>query len=211
MLSPEQFFGFLLAAVAVTASPGPDNLMVLGMGVSRGRRHGVAVGLGCALGCLSHTLLAVVGVSALVAASPVAFTALKVGGGAYLVWLGVQALRSPGIGPVAAPGAEAVASPSLPALFLRGMFANAINPKVILFFLSFLPQFVVPGQGPVGAQLAVLGVVFTLQAAVLFGLLGFFAGTVGQWLQRRPRAGAWLDRVAGGVFVALGLRLIIDR
>ena len=78
MLSPEQLLGFLLAAVAVTASPGPDNLMVLGIGVSRGRRQGIAFGLGCALGCLSHTLLAVVGVSALVAASPLALTALKV-------------------------------------------------------------------------------------------------------------------------------------
>ena len=214
MLSPEQFLGFLVAAVAITASPGPDNLMVLGMGISRGRRQGVAFGLGCALGCLSHTVLAVVGVSALVAASPWALTALKLGGGAYLVWLGVQALRSRGTGPVGTTGQADMPETrdtTLPALFLRGMLANAINPKVILFFLSFLPQFVVPGQGPVGAQLAALGVVFTLQAAILFGLLGLFAGTIGQWLNRRPRAGVWLDRVAGAVFVALGLRLIIDR
>lgn len=208
MLSPEQFFAFLLAALLITASPGPDNLMVLGVGVSKGRRQGVAFGLGCALGCLSHTALAVVGVSALVAASPVAFTALRIGGGLYLVWLGVQALRSRGGARV---GAADAAPQSLRGLFLRGVFANAINPKVVLFFLSFLPQFVVPAHGSVGVQLALLGLVFTAQAALLFGLLGYFAGAIGQWLNRQPRVGLWLDRVAGAIFVGLGLRLIVSR
>lgn len=81
----------------------------------------------------------------------------------------------------------------------------------MLFFLSFLPQFVVPAQGHVALQTAALGVAFTLQAAVLFGLLGYFAGAIGQWMQRKPRAGLWLDRIAGAVFVALGLRLIVSR
>ena len=208
MLSPEQLLGFLLAAVAVTASPGPDNLMVLGIGISRGRRQGIAFGLGCALGCLSHTLLAVVGVSALVAASPLALTALKVVGGAYLVWLGVKSLRSQG--PLAVDaGAAETGTAGLRALFAQGLLANAINPKVILFFLAFLPQFVRVGQGPVAWQMTALGLAFTAQAALLFGLLGYFAGTVGQWLQRWPRAGLWLDRVAGLVFIGLGARLIL--
>jgi threonine/homoserine/homoserine lactone efflux protein len=208
MLTWTQTLPFLLAAMLVTASPGPDNLMVLGMGMSKGRAQGIAFGLGCALGCLSHTLLAVVGVSAVIAASPLAFTLLKWVGGAYLVWLGVQALRSSGGGQVA----TTVAPPQpLSTLFFKGMFANAINPKVVLFFLSFLPQFVVPGQGQVGLQLGLLGLLFTLQAALLFGLLGYFAGTVGQWLTRQPRAGLWLDRLAGVVFVGLGLRLLTSR
>ncbi len=208
MLTPEQLLAFLAAAVLVTASPGPDNLMVLGVGMSRGRRHGVAFGLGCALGCLSHTALAAAGVGALLAASPLAFTLLKVAGGAYLVWLGVQALRSRGGVRVGDAGAT---GPSLTGLFVRGVVANAINPKVVLFFLSFLPQFVDTGRGGVAAQVAALGVVFTLQAALLFGLLGWFAGTVGQWLTARPRAGLWLDRLAGAIFVGLGLRLIASR
>ncbi len=208
MLTLAQTLAFLLAAVLITATPGPDNLMVLGMGMSRGRAQGIAFGLGCALGCLSHTLLAVVGVSALIAASPWAFTALKWAGGAYLVWLGVQALRSTGGARVQAGGASA---DSLRALFFKGMLANAINPKVVLFFLSFLPQFVVPAQGGVGLQLGLLGLLFTVQAALLFGLLGYFAGAIGGWLNRRPRAGLWLDRVAGAVFVGLGLRMILAR
>jgi len=91
------------------------------------------------------------------------------------------------------------------------VFANAINPKVALFFVAFLPQFVVPANGSVGLQMALLGIVFTAQSALLFGLLGFFAGSVGQWLNGKPRVGTWLDRIAGCIFVALGLRLIVTR
>lgn len=208
MLTFEQFFGFLIAAVVITASPGPDNLMVLGMGISKGRRQGIAFGLGCGLGCLSHTVLAVIGVSALIAASPTAFTFLKVAGGLYLIWLGINALRSKGGARVEAVHAQ---EQSLAKLFFKGVFANAINPKVVLFFLSFLPQFIIPANGNVSGQMAALGVTFSLQAAALFGMLGYFSGSIGQWLNRRPKAGLILDRIAGAVFVALGLRLIASR
>src|SRR5471032_2270648 len=133
MLSPEQLLAFLGVALMITASPGPDNLMVLGVGMSRGRRQGMAFGLGCALGCLTHTLLATLGVSALLAASPIAFTALKVAGGGYLIWLGIGALRSRGGARVDGGG---VPDESLAKLFGKGLFANAVNPKVVLFFLS---------------------------------------------------------------------------
>ena len=209
MLSPEQLMAFLAAAMLVTASPGPDNLMVLGVGMSRGRRQGMVFGLGCALGCLTHTLLASIGVSALLAASPTAFTVLKVAGGLYLVWLGIGAIRSRGGAKV--DGAAALPDESLGRLFAKGLFANSINPKVVLFFLSFLPQFVVASQGNASWQTAQLGLVFTAQACVLFGLLGYFSGAVGKWLNRRPRAGLWLDRVAGTIFIALGLKLILAR
>lgn len=210
MLSPEQFLGFLAAAVLITLSPGPDNLMVLSFGISRGRKQGMVFGLGCALGCLSHTLLATLGVSALIAASLWAFTALKICGGLYLVWLGIQALRSRGSTFVANAEANA-AKDTLRALFVKGLIANAINPKVVLFFLAFLPQFVNAANGQIAWQTAQLGITFTVQAAVLFGLLGYFSGRVGQGLARSPQAGMWLDRVAGGIFVLLGLRLIASK
>ncbi|MFT3963037.1 LysE family translocator [Propionivibrio sp.] len=208
LLAPEQFLGFLAAAVLITVSPGPDNLMVLGFGMSRGRAQGIVFGLGCGFGCLSHTALAALGVSALIAASPMAFMALRIGGGLYLVWLGIRALRSSGQVRVAAMRG---ADEPLSRLFARGLLANAINPKVVLFFLSFLPQFIVAGRGHVGWQTAQLGLVFTVQAALLFALLGYFSGSVGQWLQRHARAGAWLDRLAGTIFVALGVRMIVAR
>lgn len=206
LLDPQQAIAFLGAAVLLTLAPGPDNLMVLSIGAARGRLRGMAFGLGCALGCLSHTLLAALGVSALIKASPIAFTALKLAGGAYLLWIGWQALRSHGS---ATTGKALDDQPW--ALFRRGLIANAINPKVIMFFLALLPQFVVPARGGTGWQIAQLGLLFTLQAAVLFGLLGYFAGAIGQWLARHGKAGLWLDRLAGGVLVALGLRLIVSR
>lgn len=192
----------------ITVSPGPDNLMVLGVGMSRGRAKGMAFGLGCALGCLSHTILATLGVSALIAASPLAFTVLKVLGGMYLIWLGWGALRSTGGARVEGAG---LPDESLLRLFGKGLFANSINPKVVLFFLSFLPQFVVAGNGPVSWQTAQLGLLFTLQACVLFGLLGYFSGAIGKWINRNPRAGLWMDRVAGTIFIGLGVRLIVAR
>jgi threonine/homoserine/homoserine lactone efflux protein len=207
MLTFEQLLSFLPAAILITASPGPDNLMVLGMGISKDRKQGIAFGLGCALGCLSHTFLAVVGVSALIAASPPAFTLLEVGGGLYLIFLGFNGLRSTGNTKVEA---LQTADQTLSKLFFKGIFANAINPKVVLFFLSFLPQFVIPANGNVAWQMAALGLAFTAQAAVLFGLLGYFSGTIGQWFNTNPKAGVVLDCIAGAVFIVLGLRLIVS-
>jgi threonine/homoserine/homoserine lactone efflux protein len=204
LLALPQLAAFLAVAVLVALAPGPDNLLVLSLGMARGRRAGVAFGLGCALGCLNHTLLAALGVSALIAASPAAFTALKVAGGLYLIWLGVQALRN-----ARAVGAPPAAPADTPAkLFVKGLVANAINPKVILFFLAFLPQFVDGRRGHLAWQIAQLGVLFTAMTVVIFGAIGWFAGSVGERLARRPAIGTWLDRVAGGIFVALGLRLL---
>lgn len=203
-----QFIAFLGAAMLLTLAPGPDNLMVLSLGAARGRRAGIAFGLGCAAGCLSHTLLAALGVGALIAASPAAFGALKLAGGLYLLWLGGQALRSAGPGAVDAsrPAGDGPAR-----LFGRGLLANAINPKVITFFLAFLPQFVDAARPDIAGQILQLGVVFTLQGALLFGAIGYFAGGLGQTLRRRPAVGRWLDRVAGLLFVGLGLRLMLSR
>jgi threonine/homoserine/homoserine lactone efflux protein len=210
LLSTDQTLGFLLAAVVITAAPGPDNLMLLGIGMSGGRSRGMAFGLGCALGCITHTLLAALGIGALVAASPVAFTALKICGGMYLIWLGVQALRQGKTATIDMTSGAAAPAP-LKTLFVRGLFANSINPKVILFFLSFVPQFVLIDRGSPSWQTAQLGLLFTAQAAVLFGLLGYFSGAIGQWLRRSQRAGLWMDRVTGCVLIGLGARIMLSR
>ncbi len=211
MLTTTQILAFLLTAVMLTATPGPDNLMVLSVGMSKGRRSGIVFGLGCALGCLSHTVLAVIGVGAILAASPLAFTALKWAGGAYLIWLGIQALRHAGAVRIEGGNDSQAPVDSLRRTFSKGFVANAINPKVVLFFLSFLPQFVDVSRGSMELQLGLLGLLFTAQAAVLFGLLGYFSGSVGGWINRKPQVGKWLDRLAGTVFIALGVRMIAVR
>ena len=207
-ISLAQVAGFLLAAALITFAPGPDNLSVLSLGLSRGRRAGIGFGLGCALGCFTHTIWATIGVTALIAASDTAFAALKFAGAAYLVWLGVQALKSPG----AKFTAEAEGMPPQEAMrpyVMRGFVANAINPKVALFFLAFLPQFVDPARGAAAAQTALLGTLFALQTVLIFGALGWYAGTVGGWLRGRPAVGRWLDRATGVLFIGLGIRLAL--
>ena len=209
LLTSAQLFPFLAASILLTLAPGPDNLLVLSLGIARGRRHGMAFGLGCAAGCINHTVLAALGVGALIVASETAFTTLRVAGGLYLLWLGLQAIRHAAParpGEPASGGGESCAR-----LFRRGLLANAINPKVALFFLAFLPQFVDPGRGNAGWQIAQLGLLFTLQAALLFALIGLFAGTLGERLARRPGLSLWLERAAGGVFVLLGARLLAGR
>ena len=206
MLGAEQLLPFLIAAIVLKLAPGPDNLMVLSLGMSQGRRAGVAFGLGCVAGCLIHTLLAVLGVSALVAASPRGFALLTLLGAAYLIWLGIQSLRHSRVHAEDFPSGM----PNSPhTLFIKGVVANAINPKVMIFFLAFLPQFVVAEQGHIPWQMALLGLVFMLQGGVIFGAIGYFAGSIGQWLRHSQNVQRLLHLAAAVVFFALGLRLLL--
>lgn len=196
---------FLGASLAVTLAPGPDNLMVLAHSLARGRRAGLGFALGCTLGCLTHILWATLGVSAAVLASPVAFTALKWAGAAYLVWLAVSAWRAtPGL---SAPLRAGRIRPGLRDV-MRGFWANAINPKVALFFIAFLPQFVHINAGHVPAQMLVLGAVFMAQTLIVFGGIALLAGRIGRAMAANPAVAPWLDRAAGLVFLTLAVRLV---
>jgi len=195
---------FLSLSVGVTIAPGPDNLQVLARSLSQGRPAGIAAALGFASGCLFHTTLAVLGVAALLKASPMAFDAIRLAGAAYLMWLAVQVLRSRGgFSPAGGPSAQ-----GLWRVFGQSVLANMLNPKVTLFFLVFLPQFVNPWIGHPDWQMLWLGVIFMVQAAVVFCLIAWFAGLVGQLLRRRPQVGVWLDRLAGLIFLFLAVRIV---
>lgn len=196
---------FIAASIAITAAPGPDNLQVLARGISQGRAAGLVAALGFAAGLTFHTTLAAFGVAALLRSSPLAFQIVKIAGGLYLIWIGIKALRSQGL-------ASAHSRPSQPlwAVFRQSVIGNMMNPKVTLFFVVFLPQFVDPsGTQRVAVQMIELGLVFMLQTLAIFSAFGFFAGALGVWLKRRPRVGVWLDRLAGATFIALGLRVAL--
>lgn len=205
MISAEVLLAFLAASALVTIAPGPDNLMVLSVGISRGRSAGIGFGVGCALGCFTHTLWATLGIGAVVLASESVFTALKMAGAAYLVYIGVMAWRY--AGRMAVIKLDQGRAEPIGAHVRRGFIANVINPKVALFFIAFLPQFVDPSRGAVWSQMLVLGAVFAAQTVVIFGGLGWFAGRIGMRLQQRPRLAVWLDRGAAAIFVGLALRL----
>ncbi|AMP38637.1 MULTISPECIES: LysE family translocator [Ralstonia solanacearum species complex] len=200
---------FLLSSIAITVMPGPDNLQVIARGASQGRKAGLAAAAGFASGCLFHTTLAALGLAAVLQSAPVAFQAIRWLGAAYLVWLGVQALRSQGgFGP--AVSAQA-AAPDLWQVFRQSVLANMLNPKVTLFFVVFLPQFVDARAGHAALQMLLLGGVFMAQTIVVFGLYGWCAAALGGWMRRTPRASVWLDRVSGCIFIGLGLRVALTK
>ncbi|WP_055324650.1 LysE family translocator [Ralstonia solanacearum] len=200
---------FLLTSIAITVMPGPDNLQVIARGVSQGRKAGLAAAAGFASGCLFHTTLAALGLAAVLQSAPVVFQAIRWLGAAYLVWLGVQALRSKGgVGPAA--GAQQGAS-DLWQVFRQSVLANMLNPKVTLFFVVFLPQFVDAQAGHAALQMLLLGGVFMAQTIVVFGLYGWCAAALGGWMRRTPRASLWLDRVSGCIFIGLGLRVAFTK
>jgi threonine/homoserine/homoserine lactone efflux protein len=196
---------FLATSIAITFAPGPDNLQVLARGISQGRAAGLVAALGFAAGITFHTTLAALGIAAVLRSSPLAFEILKLAGAAYLIWIGVKALRSQGL----AAAGDRPRQP-LSTIFRQSVLGNVMNPKVTLFFVVFLPQFVDPhGAQGVTLQMLELGLLFMLQTVVVFSLFGVCAGTIGGWLKRRPRAGVWLDRLAGVTFIAIGIRVAL--
>ncbi|WP_206997341.1 LysE family translocator [Trinickia mobilis] len=199
------FLLFLATSVAITIAPGPDNLQVLARGISQGRAAGFVAALGFAAGITFHTTLAAFGVAALLRSSQAAFEVVKLAGAAYLIWIGIKALRSQGLAT-----AHERPQQALGVVFRQSVIGNMMNPKVTLFFVVFLPQFVDPhGAQSVMVQMLELGVLFMLQTVVVFSAFGVCAGMIGSWLKRRPRVGVWLDRLAGATFIALGLRIAL--
>jgi threonine/homoserine/homoserine lactone efflux protein len=197
------FLLFLAASIAITAAPGPDNLQVLARGISQGRAAGLVAALGFAAGISFHTTLAALGVAALLKSSPIAFEAVKLAGAAYLIWIGIKAIRSKGLS-----SAHERPSQPLAVVFRQSVIGNLLNPKVTLFFIVFLPQFVNPHGGQsVMLQMFELGGVFMLQTVAVFSVFGVAAGMIGAYLKRRPKVGVWLDRLAGATFIGLGIRV----
>jgi threonine/homoserine/homoserine lactone efflux protein len=177
--------------------------------MARGRVEAVAYALGVGVGCLTHTLWAVVGISALVAASAALFNLIKFLGVAYLLWLGVQALRDKGALRLSADAAATAGAASARQRFLQGVLTNALNPKVMLFFMAFLPQFADTRLGSVAVQMLLMGLSFALITTLAYALLAAGAGTLGARVLRRPALALWLNRCTGVLFIGLALRLIL--
>ena len=196
---------FLVASALLTIAPGPDIVYVLTRGIAQGRKAGLAAAAGFSTGCIFHTLLAALGIAAIIRSSPLAFDLVRYAGAAYLVWIGIQAIRHASAFSLGAASDER----ALLTIFRQSVIGNALNPKVTLFFLSFLPQFVDTGAGHVGWQMAFLGVVFMVQSFVIFGLVAFFSGGIGNWVRQKPAIATRLNLFAGITFIALGIRVAL--
>ena len=198
---------FASAALLVNLTPGPDMLFVIGTSAARGRRDGVFAALGVGLGCMLHIALAALGLSALLAASATAFTVVKWVGAAYLVWTGIVMLRAAGPRTI---DRRAMVPTSSIKVFWQGAATNALNPKVALFFLAFLPQFIAPGSDGQALAFVVLGLLFNAGGAVVNVGVALLAGAARERWAGSSGAGrvwVWLQRAAGALFVALGVKL----
>ena len=225
---------FIAAGLVLNLTPGPDVMFIVANAVRGGLRAGVAAALGIGAGCLVHVTAAAAGVSALLAASSAAFSVLKWVGALYLVWVGVKMLRGALKRPAGGAAAGAVAASEMIAVsaggagagrqldsksvepaaagwsvFRRGFLTNVLNPKVALFFLAFVPQFIAPGTAHPGWVFAVLGLLFTFNGLLV--CLGW--ALVAAWAARRAgalrRGMRWLDGVAGSLFIAFGMKLAL--
>jgi len=196
---------FVAASTLLAIAPGPDVVYVLTRGISQGPKAGLAAALGFASGCVFHTLLAALGIAALIRSSDWAFDLVRYAGAAYLAWIGIQALRHR-----AAFSIEGAAdAKALAVIYKQSVIGNMLNPKVTLFFLAFLPQFVDTTAGHVEWQMALLGVVFMGVTIVVFGAVALFSGWIGAWVRRKPVIGERLNVFAGITFIALGIRVAL--
>ncbi|MCK0208829.1 LysE family translocator [Starkeya koreensis] len=208
MLVPaETLLVFVPAALALNLTPGNDMLFCLGQGMRAGPRAGIAASLGIAVGGFIHVFAAALGLAALLAAHPGAFEAIRWAGVAYLVWLAVQALRAPGL--ALAPAGGRGHTPLR--AFREAVLVNVLNPKVAVFILAFLPQFVDPARGSGFLQFLLLGTVFNVGGTLVNAAVGGFAGRIGGWLTGRAHLARAFQRLTGVIFLGLAARLAFER
>jgi threonine/homoserine/homoserine lactone efflux protein len=197
---------FVLSAVLLNIAPGQDTLYILGRSLGQGRRVGIASALGVSAGTVVHTFAAALGLSAIVAASATAFLVIKLLGAAYLVYLGVRAI----VAPSTVLSLDTARTGDARAAFRQGLVTNVLNPKVGLFFLAFLPQFVAADAAHATFGFLLLGLTFVATGTVWVLVLALAAASVRRIFERRRAAQAWLSRAMGGAFVYLGVRLALS-
>jgi threonine/homoserine/homoserine lactone efflux protein len=210
MLGIHDYWLFVLTGVLLNLTPGQDTMFILGRSLTGGLRAGVASALGIGVGSIFHTLAAAAGLAAILAASPTAFLIVRIAGAVYLVYLGARLLLTrtqqdsdPRVAPAEAGGARSA--------FRQGIVTNVLNPKVALFFLALLPQFIDPGSSAKTLAFLLLGITFVATGTIWCLVLAFGAARLRQLLRGNPRVRTAIDRVTGGLFIALGIRLAVNR
>ena len=204
MFGIHDFGIFLAAGFLLNLTPGPDTLYILGQSVAQSREAGIASAFGISLGSIFHTCAAALGLSVILATSALAFVAIKVLGGAYLVFLGMKMILD---------RRRELTLPSnfrrrtTLAAFRQGVLTNVLNPKVALFFLAFLPQFIDPASNMKIAAFLTLGLTFVTTGTIWCLVLAWFASSFSKRLRNNETVAQWLNRTAGAIFVFLGLRL----
>ena len=206
MLDSTQIILFCSTSLLLAITPGPDIIYVITRGITQGHKSGMAAAAGFSLGNIAHTTFAIVGLSAIIRSSALAFTAIKFAGAVYLIYIGWKTFTSKG-------GASAekdtkILSPK--AVFIQSITANILNPKVALFFIAFFPQFVKPQNGHPAIQMALLGLLFIICTFIVFSACALFSGQIGEKLKHSKGAG-YLNKAAGAVLMGLGVALAFSK
>lgn len=211
MLDIIHFPLFAASAFALSVTPGPDLAYVVGQSIGNGRRAGVISAAGVAMGGCAHTVASAVGLTALLAASPMLFTIVKFLGAAYLIWLGLKMIVGSMQRRNEAQIAVVVPVANTHSLLLRGFLTTITNPKVLLFFIAFFPQFVTVGGDNQAASFLVLGLAYAVIGFVCDATFAWLAGSAAGAVSRNRTVKIWIDRVVGLAFIALGLRIWLSK
>ncbi|KAF1720708.1 LysE family translocator [Pseudoxanthomonas wuyuanensis] len=212
MFDSATLFAYIAAATALVLIPGPGTAWIVAQTLNGGSRRGAQAAIGLETATLIHALAAGLGLSAVLATSAMAFDLLKYAGAAYLIWLGIKNWREPATAPPPTSGQEPAqpVAGSARSLYLRSVITGVLNPKVALFFLAFLPQFVAPERGWVPLQFLILGVLLSFIGLAHSLALSYLVGRFGRRASH-PRFARWKQRLTGSVFIALGLRLAVQQ
>lgn len=205
MIEPAKFILFVGVSWALIIAPGPDMLYVITRGMAQGRRAGMLSAVGVIGGILVHTTAAAFGLTLILQSSAFAFLIVKYLGAIYLITLGIRAWREKSTFNLQTSGS----SVSFRRIFWQGVLSNVLNPKIAIFFLAFLPQFVDKGSSQVTLQMVILGLTFAGFGLFFLLLVGYSSGIIGGWLTRRPQSAQLLQRLAASILIALGVRLAL--
>ena len=205
MIEPTRFLLFIGVSWALILAPGPDMLYVITRGIAHGRRAGILSAIGVVCGILVHTTAAALGLTLILQTSALAFLLVKYIGAAYLIYLGIKSWQDKSTSSLQ----TAVPSVTSSAVFWQGVLSNVLNPKIAIFFLAFLPQFVDQGSTYVTWQMVILGMTFAGFGLCFLLFVGYSSGSIGSWLTSRPRYAQFFQRLAGGILIGLGIRLAI--
>lgn len=199
---------FIVSGLLLNIMPGPDSLLIMARSATQGWRAGVAAALGIGTGTMVHVLAAAVGLSAILATSATAFMVVKYIGAAYIIWMAIGLLRSK-----RKEAAQAVAVPPLPyrTIFTQGFLTNVLNPKVAIFFLAFVPQFIDSAAPNKALAFIILGCIFNFNGMLWCVSLALFTAFVSARIKVNPDASLWLNRVTGGLFIWLGIKLALSK
>ena len=207
MISTNDFLIFALASLVLNITPGNDMLYVATRSTSQGIKAGIVSALGIAGGCIVHLLAAVVGLSAIIANSAIAFDIIKYAGAGYLVYLGIRSFLSNQNKFTLNSNIE---KKSLSKLFWQGVFTNVLNPKVALFFLAFLPQFIHPEKGNTALQILLLGMWFNFSGTIVNSIVAMLFGKLGNWLADKQAFIKWQNKITGMLLVGLGIKVALS-